>query len=120
MANIKQLPKVETKVERFLETTWKVVYLDSVLVDERYRVTLFEKKAYDFHSAIQITSCLMVEDLESGKTGNLEYPIPYTFGASRFDKHLGRKVFDVRVDGSAIVVETRFGVCEATHRVTLE
>ena len=102
---------------------WKTVYSDRVLVQDRYRVTLFEERewesGYKMASSIRITSCLEVIDLAEDRRNMISRHISDSFDENRFDAHFGMKVEDVSVNGSEVTVTTSWGVQRKTLIVSL-
>ena len=117
---MERLPTPETETQRVFDSTSKTVYLDRVLVDGRYLVTLFEWREWAGASAIEITSCLSVLDKATDSYQRVTRRIPATFGASRFDVHLGKMVDRVEVhDERNLTVATSWGTEVKEVRVTL-
>lgn len=96
----------------FLDTHWKTVYLDKVLVENRYSVTIYEEHKYELghyvSSSIQIKSLISVVD---GVTGCVlkkwESRIPDTLEKDRFSYHLGIEVLQVGVLGEKMYLDIR-------------
>ncbi len=112
-------PLGETSKCAFLESYWKDVPFDLVVFDDRWVVSLSEKKFGSGSSRVYITSVLKVTDLKSGKAFVKEKSItPNDNGPNDFDSHLGTKVVAMEIVNSAIVIQTDYKKVEIASAIS--